>query len=338
MRKAGFGTLVEMHEQDIWTGTSRSATILRTVLTPLSWLYSIGWQSYLAMYKAGLKKAIAPHHPVVCVGNLQVGGSGKTPVTRRIAEILAEEGIKVVIGCSGYGSPRAEAASVAPDGPLDPSDWGDEPALFRWLLPDVPLIVGRRRVLAAELAAKHYPNHVLLMDDGFQHLPLQKDLTILLDPAQPVNERCLPAGPYREPRSNRSRADLVLPGRFQVVELPMRLATPNGDLQTPERYSVLCAIGQPDRFIDSLGRQYPNAINDRVIVRASDHDPLNAGNLFDALPKGVPVVVTAKDWVKIRQRPDWESREFLIASHDIRIEPEVEFKSWLIESIYGKSR
>ncbi|MFX8929914.1 tetraacyldisaccharide 4'-kinase, partial [Acinetobacter baumannii] len=84
---------------------------------------------------------------------------------------------------------------MAPDGPLDPAGWGDEPAMFRWLLPDVPLVVGRRRVLAAELVHQHFPKAVLVMDDGFQHLPVKKHIQILLDDPTPKNSRCLPAGP-----------------------------------------------------------------------------------------------------------------------------------------------
>jgi len=174
-------------------------SVATIVLSPFAGLYALGWLGYEATYRWGLKRPSAPHHPVVCVGNLTVGGTGKTPTTRYLAELLLGMGREVVASCSGYGSAAAEAAQVAPMGPLSAHTWGDEAALLRYSLPEVPLIVGRRRVLAAELCHQHYPRAVLLMDDGFQHLPLAKDVAIVLDPPR-RNRLCLPAGPYREPR------------------------------------------------------------------------------------------------------------------------------------------
>ncbi len=319
--------------------------MLRGLLTPLSWLYRAGWQAYLAMYRLGIKKAKEGHKPVVVIGNLTTGGSGKTPVTLYVARLAREMGMLAVIGCSGYGSPKSEAASLAPEGPLDPSEWGDEPAMIRWMLPDVPLVVGRRRVLAAELVHQSYPDAVLVMDDGFQHLPLMKHLSIVLEDPSPANASCLPAGPYREPRKNLTRADAVLwrstlpspfrgrgeggegpgPQAFVVRSSALRYADPDGRPVTPVRATALCAIGQPERFLREL--QESLELVDPVVL--GDHDPLTSGNLLERLPSDLPVVVTAKDWVKLRQRPDAASREFVIALQDVHIEPEAEFREWL---------
>ncbi|HVL40476.1 MAG TPA: tetraacyldisaccharide 4'-kinase, partial [Fimbriimonadaceae bacterium] len=214
-----------MRAEEIWYGDGWKPAAVRTLLTPLSWLYTLGWQSYLGMYRLGLKRPQEPHRPVLCVGNLVVGGSGKSPLVLHLARLLRNLGQDVVVSASGYGSPRAAGASVAPDGPLDPAEWGDEPAMLRWLQPDLPIVVGRRRVLAAQLVARSWPGSVMLMDDGFQHLPLHKHLTLLLDPDIP-NSQTLPAGPYREPRVNRSRADLVLPGAFRVQRRSLRFVDP----------------------------------------------------------------------------------------------------------------
>jgi tetraacyldisaccharide 4'-kinase len=157
------------------------------VMLPLAGLYALGWMSYELMYKLGIKRPQQPHSPIVCIGNLRVGGSGKSPVVIHVAQVLQGQGREVVIGCNGYRSPRQEGASLAPAGPLDPREWGDEPAMIREALPDVPLVVGRKRVDAAALVAAHHPGAVLLMDDGFQHLPLRKDVSIVLDPERPVN-------------------------------------------------------------------------------------------------------------------------------------------------------
>lgn len=309
--------------RDLWESPVPAAQLARAALTPLSWLYAGGWQTYLLTYRLGLKQAQAPHRPVLCVGNLQAGGSGKSPLVRHLVDVLREMDHEVVVSCSGYGAPRAEAASLAPEGPLDAAEWGDEPAMLRDLVPDLPLVVGRRRVLAAEIVHQAYPNAVMLMDDGFQHLPLRKTLSIVLDPENPPNWRCLPAGPYREPRRNRSRADLVIPGRFRVVEEGPWLDEP-----WPERFAVLCALGQPARFLASLPR---DPVQTRLLP---DHDPLTAGTLFDGMDPSLPVVVTAKDWVKLRARKDLAKRRILVARHAVRVEPAAEFRAWLAEGLH----
>jgi tetraacyldisaccharide 4'-kinase len=315
-----------MHPSDVWHGRSLAARLVRGLLTPASWLYAAGWQTYLAAYRLGLKRPQRPHPRVLCIGNLQVGGSGKSPLTLYLAHGLRERGWEVVIGGSGYGSPAAEAAQRAPDGPLDPAEWGDEPAMFRWLASDLPIVVGRRRPLAAKIAYELAPEGVFVMDDGFQHLPLEKGITILIDPERPPNARCLPAGPYREPRPNRSRADLVLPGRFRIVS-DLRLVGPDGSSAEPDEVNVLCAIGRPERFAKDLEER---GLRIREVRALPDHDPLDRGTLFAGLSPEVPLVVTAKDWIKLRRRKDIESMRPLIALQQVRVEPEDEFWAWLL--------
>lgn len=318
-----------MHASELWEGQTFGAKLARTLLTPASWLYAAGWQAYLGIYRLGLKKAQKPHSPILCIGNLVSGGSGKTPVTLHITSLLDRE---VVVSCSGYGSPASEAARVAPEGPLSAAEWGDEAALFRWLKPDLPLIVGRRRVLAAQLCHEHFPSAVLLMDDGFQHLPLAKDLTIILDPETPPNKRCLPAGPYREPRGNRRRADLVLPGEFRIVEEEPAIVDPEGQARTVGECTLLCALAQPQKVVESLLR-IGVEVRDRRLL--PDHDTLRGGTLLASLPTDRPVVVTAKDWVKLRERPDVGERDFLILKHAVRIEPQDRFAAWLKQRLDG---
>lgn len=258
------------------------------------------------------------------IGNLSVGGSGKSPTVVYLAELLADMGWPVVIGCSGYGSPRSEGATLAPPGALRASEWGDEPAMFRDRLPDVPLVVGRQRVRAAELVEADYPGAVLLMDDGFQHLPLEKDLAILIQPVQETNRFCLPAGPYREPRSNLSRADAVLwtgeGSGFRLVRGDLKL---DGHVSGP--VTTICALGQPEQFLGALG-QCAEVIQPLILP---DHDPLTSGTLFVRLPPNLPIVVTTKDWVKLRERPDLDGRTIIVARQEVRVEPEGEFREWL---------
>jgi tetraacyldisaccharide 4'-kinase len=160
----------------------------------------------------------------------------------------------------------------------------------------------------------------MLMDDGFQHLPLKKHLTILLDPLNPPNRFCLPAGPYREPRRNRVRGDLRLPGELSVTYLPTVLRNPAGLESLPSRYGVLCALGKPERFIEDLRTHCAPAHGFDTIKLLPDHDPMTDGRLFESFSQGVPIVVTAKDWVKLRDRPDLGERIFLIATQSAKVE------------------
>lgn len=323
-----------MHWEEIWTGRGFLPVLIRVLLFPLSLLYALGWQCYLALYRLGIKKAVHPHSPIICVGNLVTGGSGKSPVVLHLADVLQGMGYEVVIGCSGYGAPHAEAATIAPAGKLHSSEWGDEPAMVRMLRPTIPLIVGRRRVLAADLCHKQFPNAVLLMDDGFQHLPLNKDISIVLD-ASPRNRLTLPAGPYREPWSNRRRADLVIPDKFKTSTETPRFVTPTGEVTEVVKANVLCALGSPQRVIQSL-ESFGVTIGKKKTL--PDHDPLSEGNLFEGFEAGLPIVVTAKDWVKLRDRADISNYQILIAQHSVTIEPADEFEHWLQAKLDGKAQ
>ncbi|HMS54582.1 MAG TPA: tetraacyldisaccharide 4'-kinase [Fimbriimonadaceae bacterium] len=318
-----------MHITEVWEGRSFAAMAIKGLLLPFSGVYALGWQMYRSVYQLGLKKAVEPQIPVVCIGNLTTGGTGKTPVTVAITQILAASGRTIVVGASGYGSPAAEGASVAPDGPLDPLQWGDEPALLRSLLPAVPLIVGRARVKAAQLCAQHFPHAVLLMDDGFQHLPLQKHVTVLVEPSWLTNHFCLPAGPYREPRGNRRLANILLgpEGHFQIVQQLLTFTTINGQVaEVPKQAQMLCAIGSPQRFLESLRTSGVEVICQRALP---DHDRLDAGTLFEGMEAAVPIVVTAKDWVKLQRRSDVPTN-LLIAHLAVDITPVEAFKSRLL--------
>jgi len=305
------------------------STLVQWLLAPFSGLYALGWLCYEQVYGLGFKHAAEPHTPVICVGNLLVGGTGKTPLTISVAKVLLGLGRQVVISVSGYGSPSSEAAQLAPAGPLGARQWGDEAAMIRWLLPEVPLIVGRRRVLAAELCHDRFRKSILLLDDGFQHLPLKKDLTILLDPDGP-SSLCLPAGPYREPRrTGRKRASLVIPSRqFRLERGPITFWT--ADLQPippPGKANALCAIGDPERFRSDLKKA---GIKLDLFLGLGDHDPLSAGNLLSKFQTEETLIVTAKDWVKLRERADLVGRDIIIASYEATIAPADIFREWLI--------
>lgn len=310
----------------VWSSIGVAAALL----APLSALYAAGWLAYLGMYEAGFKRPKRPHRPVLCVGNLRVGGSGKSPVTMHVYEVLRSMGRSVVVSASGYGSPASESASLAPEGDLRAGRWGDEPAMLRAAFPEMPLIVGRDRVRAAEICSAEFPDSVLLLDDGFQHLPLEKDITILLD--SPVrNALCLPAGPYREPRRvGRLRASTVIPGRFHIQAEPMHFSKVGCEEiaweESGGKVQVLCAIARPSRFVDAV-RQSGFDVGRCVFAR--DHDSMTAGNLLDPFDPEVPILVTEKDWVKLRERSDVGRFRIWVARHRVRVAPDAAFAEFL---------
>jgi len=319
---------------EVWYGESPSAKLACLALRPASWLYALGWNAYRAIYDLGIKRGEQPFRPILVVGNLTVGGSGKTPVVVHIVRLLSEMGYKVAIGCSGYGGERAQGATIAPEGRLDPVQWGDEPTLLRTLLPTYPLIVGRARVEAARLMASFVADEdrwVLVMDDGFQHLPLRPTASILIDPTS-SNHACLPSGPYREPRSHLRRADLVIGegGEFTAVstitgfqDLAQLGQDQTVDLPAAEA-DVVCAIGRPQGFVQSLAQ---HGVAVRRLLTYPDHDRL------DRVPWGElrgPVLVTAKDAVKLVNVP---RQDVFVARHTVSIEPSETFRRRLEELV-----
>lgn len=167
-----------------------------------------GW-----LYDRGLLPAAAAGAPVVSVGNLAVGGAGKTPVTLAIARRLAARGRAVAVLSRGYGATRRDARVVA-DGRavlLGAAEGGDEPVLLARRLPGLRVLCGPSRAALAAEAVGRLGADALLLDDGFQHRALARDLdVVVLDAANPLgNGWLMPAGPGREPAAALRRAGLV---------------------------------------------------------------------------------------------------------------------------------
>jgi tetraacyldisaccharide 4'-kinase len=170
------------------------------------------WLRGVAYRRRWLRVDAAPA-PVISVGNVAVGGAGKTPVTLAIATRLAARGRRVAILSRGYGAVRTDPRVVA-DGErvlLPAEEGGDEPVLLARRLPGVRVLCGPRRAELAALATGRLGANALLLDDGFQHRALARDLdVVVLDAANPFgNGHLLPVGPNREPRRALDRAGLV---------------------------------------------------------------------------------------------------------------------------------
>ncbi|MBX3095229.1 MAG: tetraacyldisaccharide 4'-kinase [Fimbriimonadaceae bacterium] len=301
------------------------------VLLPVTALYTLSWMAYESVYRLGLKRPSRIHSPVVCVGNLTVGGMGKTPLTIHVAEVLASLGQQVVISENGYGSAHQQGATLAPSGPLDPKEWGDEPALVRERLPDTPMVVGRQRADAAALVHQQFPNAVLLMDDGVQHLPVHRDVTILVDPPNPRNAFCIPSGPYREPRhGGRKKADLILPGEFRVDSVITGI---DGDVPSEgSDVQILTAIARPYRFQASVEAMGFRVTGGKFLP---DHHPLQGILSQREINPKVHLLTTAKDWVKLRSQRDAFPGLVGVVQVASRIEPAEQFRAWLENKVRG---
>ncbi|MDD5556495.1 MAG: tetraacyldisaccharide 4'-kinase [bacterium] len=203
--------------------------LLSALLLPASLLYRLGVASRHAAYRAGLVRRRRLPRPVVSVGNLVAGGTGKTPAVRLLAAGLLARGIRPAVLSRGYGAPRRGAPPlVVSDGTrplLGAGEAGDEPVMLARALPGVPVIVDPDRARGGEAAMRFDPG-VFILDDGFQHLRLARDADILLlDCRLPFgNGRLLPAGLLREPPSALRRADIIVLTRCESPPDPSLLS------------------------------------------------------------------------------------------------------------------
>jgi len=166
-------------------------------------------------YGWGLLRTKGLPIPVISVGNITLGGTGKTPATVNVAGILLKHGRKPVILSRGYGRSDPSAVLVVSDGiatVLDPVSGGDEPVLIAGRHPRVPVVVGADRYRSGTIAIERFHPDIAVLDDGFQHIRLKRDLNIvLIDAVDPFGSgRLFPAGILREPLTALRRADIVL--------------------------------------------------------------------------------------------------------------------------------
>ncbi|MFZ5563935.1 MAG: tetraacyldisaccharide 4'-kinase [Thermodesulfobacteriota bacterium] len=181
-------------------------------LVPLSVLYGLAARLRRELYAGGIIKSRQLPCPVVSVGNITVGGTGKTPMTIYIARLLMRMGRSPMIVSRGYRGTASATGGMVSDGKrirMDVHQAGDEPFMMARSLSGVPVVVGKKRYAAATAAMEKTSPDVVILDDGFQHFQLARDLNIvLMDSARPVgNGRLLPAGPLREPLSCLTHAD-----------------------------------------------------------------------------------------------------------------------------------
>jgi tetraacyldisaccharide 4'-kinase len=225
-------------------------------MNPLSSLFGIGVRARNMLYARGLARAQRLSGPVVSIGNLSVGGSGKTPFVLLLGELLKARGLKFDILSRGYGRKTRGVAQVDPAG--SPHDFGDEPLLMARRL-NVPVIVGESRYAAGAFSEQKFGPQLHLLDDGFQHRSLARDFDIVLVTPEDARDRLLPAGRLREPLTSLSRADVVVltsgasGGSFPLEKkLVWRVRRGILPVNVPAKPVVFCGIARPKNFVAQL--------------------------------------------------------------------------------------
>jgi len=264
---------VTLEERLVDAWYSPRLTFLATLLLPLSLLFGAAVALRRAFYRYRVLRSVRFPVPVVVIGNITVGGSGKTPLVAALAQALAQRGFHPGIVSRGYGR-DAEDGAPTPVGPDDdPDRVGDEPLLLARA--GYPVVVARDRVAAGRaLLARHPACDVILSDDGLQHYRLARRVEIaVVDAARALgNGWLLPAGPLREPASRLDEVDAVavltakagavtpeLSGAFTMTLVGDRFVRVDDPLTTApasafagEGVHALAGIGHPARFFAQL--------------------------------------------------------------------------------------
>jgi len=187
---------------------------LNLLLTPASWVYGVAQRMRRWCYRRGILTQRRLPCPVISVGALRVGGSGKTPFVLWLAQGLVQRGYRVAVLTRGYrgrGKAGTQLLLGANLTPRSPEQAGDEPCLLARALPGVPVAVNRWRYAGGLAVVRSFPVDIFLMDDGFQHLPLARDVDVVLIGGQdPDRLFCLPRGPLREPASALADASMIV--------------------------------------------------------------------------------------------------------------------------------
>ncbi len=314
--------------------------IFKQALYILSLLYLLCVRAVFWLYKSGILPSFKPKARVISVGNLTLGGTGKTPLVEFIAGYLSQRAKKVAILTRGYGIAAKKGSSRpgSDDKPFLFEEIGDESALLADKLPQVTLLVGADRAKNAKIAVNDYGIDTLVLDDGFQSWELERDLDIVtVDVLNPFgNGKLLPRGILREPLAQLGRADVVVLTRTDIAS-PAQIEAVKGRIRSynsnilivssfykptgledfsaagkentldvnyikPKECIVVCGIASPDYFIETLKR-LGAAVKEEFIFQ--DHHPYNKDDLNRIAAKCrqlsiETIITTQKDAVKLR--------------------------------------
>lgn len=318
---------------------------ISTALLPLSWVAHLSFllkrrryrrlhdtaHSRVAKDTSEPARSGAPSQPgrslpIIVVGNIVVGGTGKTPVVIALTRSLLAKGWKPGIISRGYGVQVGAVPRVG-QGILEASQFGDEPALIACET-DAPIAVHPRRTAAMMALRTHHPEvDIIISDDGLQHLALPRDIEILVQDSRGIgNGRMLPAGPLREPAKKLQEVDYVVtnlapgesspaysktsPARYVIMQMcPTRVQHLTSETELPwldwlklytsRRIDAIAGIGQPKRFFSMLTNQ---GLTLNLALGLPDHDDYAESPFLDS--EADIILITAKDAVKCQRFAD----------------------------------
>jgi tetraacyldisaccharide 4'-kinase len=335
---------------------SRLRRLALMPLAPLSWLYAAAAAGHRALYRCGLWRARRLPCRVISVGNLVVGGTAKTPFAAWLAAMLRERGRKVVLVSRGYRRADTSPVYVVSDGRRvcgSVEAAGDEPMLLAARAPGVPVLVGRDRGLVGLRAVTAFGAEVIVLDDGFQHHRLARDVDLVLFDGRLGlgNRRTLPRGPLREslralrhadaigvvdgplPEADEARIARAAPHarRFRAERRPAELRSlRDGSIASPdvldgEEIGMLAALAQPRGFRRTLEKLGARVIAERVF---RDHHTYRAADLRGLARAAPRWVTTQKDAVKIL--PSWVGEADLrVLAIDLAVADAQSLVDWL---------
>ncbi len=301
-----------------------------------AFLYGMGVRARIAAYRYGLLKSMPLPGFVISIGNLVAGGTGKTPATITMAKWAHEQGCRVAVLSRGYGGRHNKKVLLVSRGErllTNPTEAGDEPCLLAENLPGIPIIVCRKRYKAGLFAYNEFGSNFFILDDGFQHLELKRNINIILiDASNPFgNGHILPWGPLRDPLDQLKRADICILTRshdidktqktheiirqylpkkviFSAQHIPNKIVFPVSDeTHRPEflknkRIVAFAGIACPESF-----RQTLTDLGGKVIhfKGFGDHHRFRAEEIENIIKIKTDlnahfIITTEKDWVRIR--------------------------------------
>ena len=284
--------------EKIWYGNSR----LKWLLWPFSLIYKIIVITRAKLYQRGILKSVSFHVPIIIVGNITVGGTGKTPFCIALCELLKQHGFKPGLVSRGYGGKATTWPQVVTPS-SDPALVGDEPVLLVTRT-QCPMVVAPDRVAAVTKLLTDFDCNVVVSDDGLQHYRLARDIEIVLQDSKRGlgNGLCLPAGPLREPVSRLRTVDFVAP-KVTIDYQPVGSLLDANNIISPKntqdlKVCALAGIANPDKFfagLAALGFTFERKI-------FSDHHDYQPSDL--ASIKADIIIMTEKDAVKCRTFAD----------------------------------
>lgn len=328
------------------------------LLAPLALVYGFIQNLRASLYRIGVLKSFRLPRPVISIGNITVGGTGKTPVTAHIARLLLAQGYRVAVLSRGYGGSLEGQTVVVSDGAttmLSSRECGDEPFLLASTIPGLMVVIGSDRHAAGLLAMQQLAPDVFLLDDGFQHLRLKRDLNILLlDHNHPFgNGWTLPAGLLREPIRASQRADLVIhtrspldttyrpivPGKpfcsarhelSTAIPLSGGASFPLAQLQN-KRGVAFAGIAEPRAFFDELRAHGLNLAAEMLLPDHVAYGSNHIKIITDAYRASAAdyAITTEKDGVKLKNLPRELAEKTLLAPLTLTIADSTPLKALL---------